>query len=774
MKKILLMIGLLTFFLSSCVSTYEVTVNFDSNGGSLVPSQVFNEEITFILPNNPMKEGFTFNGWYLDETLEMPFSVESILTLEPEGTIILFASWKINQYTITFDTDGGSPVSAITQDYDTTVSAPIEPTKEGYTFGGWSETVPTTMPATNITLTARWTINQYTITFDTDGGSTISAITQDYNSQILVPTNPIKEGHTFIGWSDMVPSMMPSEDLLISAQWMINEYTINYYVYDNDESLNNILLEDGETIVSIVLEGNHSSALTSTGRVFMWGYNYYGQLGDGTTIDRTTPTEITSQFNLSGGETIMSLSLGFGHSSALTSTGRVFIWGANSFGQLGDGTTSNRTTPTEITSQFNLNDGETVVSLSLDYGHSSALTSTGRVFMWGWNAYGQLGDDTFTRKTIPTEITTQFNLNDGETVVSLSLGGSHSSALTSLGRVFTWGENFYNQLGDGTITNRTIPTEITPRFNLSDGETIIHISLGDRHASALTSTGRVFMWGWNVFGQLGDNTTIDQSTPAEITSEFGLTAGETVISISLGEFHSSALTSTGRIFTWGRNLYGQLGDGTTTNQSSPKAITSEFDLTSGELIVSIVAGDGHTSIFTSTGRLFFWGENYYGQLGDGTTVDSITPIEMQSYMAFSTLETVQDFNETLEAYMPLREGYLFDGWYVDQNLTTKYTFTSMPAEDLILYGRWIALENEVVYMTLDELSAFDGKDGANAYIAYNGVIYDVTNNPNWPNGVHRGYINAGQDVTALFQTAGSTHNDSNITNLPIIGYLVEE
>ena len=159
MRKLLFLIGILTFFLSSCESTLEVTVNFDTNGGSEVPSQIFNEESVFNLPDTPTKEGHTFLGWFLDATFDTPFSVEGVLALEPEDTLTLYASWQVNQYTITFNTDGGSAVSAITQDYATSITAPSNPTKEGYTFSGWSASVPETMPAGNTTLTATWQVN---------------------------------------------------------------------------------------------------------------------------------------------------------------------------------------------------------------------------------------------------------------------------------------------------------------------------------------------------------------------------------------------------------------------------------------------------------------------------------------------------------------------------------------------------------------------------------------------------------------------------------------
>jgi alpha-tubulin suppressor-like RCC1 family protein len=328
------------------------------------------------------------------------------------------------------------------------------------------------------------------------------------------------------------------------------------------EPFNKIALNRGESIINSSLGGFHSSLITSEARIFMWGSNDYGQLGDGTLINRYTPKDITSEFNLNSGETIIYSSLGGLHSSLLTSEGRIFMWGRNELGQIGDGTITNRSIPKDITSQFNLNAGENITSISLGANHSSAMTSEGRIFMWGRNEYGQIGDGTITNRSIPKDITSQFNLNAGENITSISLGASHSSAITSEGRIFMWGSSDYGQIGDGTITNRSIPKDITSQFNFNSGEIITYSSLGGLHSSLITSEGRVFMWGSSDYGQLGDGTLINRYTPKDITSEFNLNFGENISSISLGFEHSSAMTSEGRIFMWGNNIDGQLGYGT--------------------------------------------------------------------------------------------------------------------------------------------------------------------------------------------------------------------
>ena len=196
-------------------NSYTLTV--DADNGTAVSKETYKFGTAIIAPAAPTKTGYTFGGW--DKTIP-----ESM----PAGDMTVKAQWKINQYTITFDTDGGSEVASITQDYGTAITKPADPTKTGYTFAGWSEEIPDTMPAENMTVKAQWKINQYTITFDTDGGSEVASITQDYGTTIAKPTDPTKTGYTFDGWDKKIPGRMPAENMTVKAQWKINQYTITF------------------------------------------------------------------------------------------------------------------------------------------------------------------------------------------------------------------------------------------------------------------------------------------------------------------------------------------------------------------------------------------------------------------------------------------------------------------------------------------------------------------------------------------------------------------
>ena len=197
------------------INQYTITVKPENGKADITITQDYGTPIT--APADPTREGYTFAGWD-----------KAIPATMPAENMTITAQWTINQYTITFDTAGGSAIASITQDYGTPITAPADPTREGYTFAGWDKAIPATMPAENMTITAQWTINQYTITFDTAGGSEIAPITQDYGTPITAPADPTKTGYTFAGWSPALPATMPAENMTVTAQWTVNQYTITY------------------------------------------------------------------------------------------------------------------------------------------------------------------------------------------------------------------------------------------------------------------------------------------------------------------------------------------------------------------------------------------------------------------------------------------------------------------------------------------------------------------------------------------------------------------
>ncbi|MCF6094513.1 fibronectin type III domain-containing protein [Microaerobacter geothermalis] len=346
--------------------------------------------------------------------------------------------------------------------------------------------------------------------------------------------------------------------------------------------------------MSSISAGNgHSLALKSDETVWAWGLNDVGQLGDGTTTNRTTPVQV------SGLTDVVAVAKGAGHSLALKSDRTVWAWGLNNLGQLGDGTTMNRISPVQV---LGVTD---IVAIAAWNGHSLALKSDGTVWAWGRNNLGQLGDGTTSNRISPVQVQ---GLTD---VVDIAAGYDHSLALKSDGTVWAWGYNGYGQLGDGTTANRTTPVQVQ---GLTD---VVAIAPGYYHSLALKSDGTVWAWGYNGYGQLGDGTTANRTTPFQVQ---GLTE---VVAIAAGYHHSLALKSDGTVWAWGLNDVGQLGDGTTTNRRTPFQVQGLTD------VVAIAAGYKHSLALKSDGTVWAWGRNNYGQLGDATTINRTTPVQVQ-------------------------------------------------------------------------------------------------------------------------------------------------
>lgn len=468
--------------------------------------------------------------------------------------------------------------------------------------------------------------------------------------------------------------------------------SIDYYEITKTVTLGQITLDENDLIASIALGGTHSIALSSQGRVFTWGNNTKGQLGDGTTERNLLPVEITHQFSLTEDDYIQFVTLGDMHSAALSSKGRLFTWGWNFNGRLGDGTTTSRFVPTEITSIFNLENGELITKVALSVSSSAAVTSNGRVFTWGENASGQLGDGTIYNKSTPVDITSQFNLTGNDKVIDISLGQVHSAALTASGSLFTWGSNTYGQLGNGTNNLHITPIDMTNFFNLNSSEVITSISLGGNHSMAITSENRIFTWGNNVRGQIGNGTFTNVNLPTNITQQFAFEANEGVQLSSSGRNFGMIITTLGRVFSWGENTNGQLGDGLDINLSTPKDVTTQFNLVSLEENLLLSTGESHSTILTTYGKIIIWGDNENGKFGDNTTTDSYSPLEITLINTTQTLlknETVS-LSSSFILYSPELEGYAFDGWYTDSSLITKFNASGIvPISDLTLYGEWI-------------------------------------------------------------------------------------
>lgn len=341
---------------------------------------------------------------------------------------------------------------------------------------------------------------------------------------------------------------------------------------------------------SISGSGAHVLSLQS-GRICGAGENEYGQLGDGTAIDRPRPVFAAGVRNAK------SISTNDGHSLAATEDGSVWAWGLNRYGQLGDGTTISKFTPVQVPGLSG------IVSVATGQWHSLALSSDGSVWGWGYNGNGQVGDGSRVNQSVPVRVLGI----DG--AVAIAAGAEFSVALRSDGTVWSWGLNNRGQLGDGSSISKASAVQV------SNVRGVSAIAAGTEHAVALLRTdGSVWAWGSGAWGQLGGANSNDQLLPVRSGNLVGLVA------IAAGNQFTIAARQDGTVWSWGRNSAGQLGDRTTTARSSPVQNTSVRD------VRSVAAGEDFSVAVRADGSRVAWGGNAHGQLGTGSTSGSLTPV----------------------------------------------------------------------------------------------------------------------------------------------------
>ncbi|MCL2026082.1 MAG: hypothetical protein FWG92_04675, partial [Leptospirales bacterium] len=296
------------------------------------------------------------------------------------------------------------------------------------------------------------------------------------------------------------------------------------------------------------------------------------------------------------------ISAGTWHTAAIKNDGTLWTWGHNEWGQLGDGTTIQCSVPVQENTKAN--DWKTVYA---GVSHTAAIKNDGTLWTWGGNYFGQLGDETTTHRNIPVQENTKAN-NWKE----VCAGYQYTAAIKDDGTLWTWGYNNFGQLGDGTTKRRNIPVQENTKANNWKA-----VSARYQYTAAIKDNGTLWAWGNNEYGQLGNGTTkrqnihIQENTKANDWKE-----------VCAGAYHTTAIKNDGTLWAWGHNSSGQLGDGTTTQRNIPvqeNTKTNDWK--------KVCAGAYHTAAIKNDGTLWVWGHNLNNQLGDGTTTHQNIPVQ---------------------------------------------------------------------------------------------------------------------------------------------------
>ncbi|MFH1434401.1 MAG: hypothetical protein ABIJ56_01670 [Pseudomonadota bacterium] len=357
-------------------------------------------------------------------------------------------------------------------------------------------------------------------------------------------------------------------------------------------------------IIAVASGYYHTCALNSTGGVKCWGRNDEGQLGDGTNRDRLAPVDVIGLDS-----PVTGISAGGYHTCAILETRDLRCWGRNEFGQLGNGSTSNSSEPVEVSFVTEY----TPTLISCGRHHTCVLLGdSGQIYCWGRNDEGQLGNGTIEDSTTPIMVE-----GLARNAVSLTSGRYHTCAILFGGEPMCWGMNGYGELGDGTTDDKLNPVPVA-----DIPASVLSVAAGGYHScAALAETGEqgnVMCWGRNNQGQLGDGTILNSTTALYVQD---LT--DTALNVTVGGYHTCVMIDSTDIRCWGQNDEGQIGDGTTSSKTLPVAVTG---LPGGLLAVS--PGFYHTCGLLESGGVMCWGGNGDGELGDGTTENRSTPVDV--------------------------------------------------------------------------------------------------------------------------------------------------
>jgi len=335
----------------------------------------------------------------------------------------------------------------------------------------------------------------------------------------------------------------------------------------------------------------------SEGGLWTWGYNFYGGLGDNTVTNKSSPVQ-----TITGGTNWKQVAGGTLHTAAIKTDGTLWTWGDNEYGELGDNTVTNKSSPVQT-----ITGGTNWKQVAGGSFHTAAIKTDGTLWTWGYNGNGGLGDSTVTNKSSPVQ-----TIAGGTNWKQVAGGYFHTAAIKTDGTLWTCGYNSYGQLGDSTITNKSSPVQ-----TITGGTNWKQVACGYFHTAAIKTDGTLWTCGYNGYGQLGDSTITNKSSPVQT-----ITGGTNWKQVACGYFHTAVIKTDGTLWLWGYNLDGQLGDSTITNKSSPVQT-----IAGGTNWKQVAGGSDHTAAIKTDGTLWTCGYNGNGGLGDSTVTNKSSPVQ---------------------------------------------------------------------------------------------------------------------------------------------------
>ncbi len=381
---------------------------------------------------------------------------------------------------------------------------------------------------------------------------------------------------------------------------------------------------------TLVALGGYHTCVRDQGVARCWGHNSAGQLGtnanNGTDTPNPAPVLVDSGV-LTG---VLQPALGNGHSCALRDDGRILCWGYNQYGQLG---TSANGGPNPVPALVDNATLGVAKQLALGAFHSCALRDDGRVLCWGHNYSGQLGSSANNSTDTPNPVPALVDNAALGVVKQLAVGGVHSCALRDDGRVLCWGSNIYGQLGNSSTSGSFNANPVPALVDNAALGIVKQLAVSGTHSCALRDDGRVLCWGYNREGQLGNSTTSGNFNANPVPALVDNAALGIVKQLALGSSHSCALRDDGRVFCWGTNHEGQLGNSTTSGSSTPNPVPALVDNATLGIVKQLALGNFHSCALRDDGRVLCWGYNQYGQLGTSATSGTISPNPVPTLVA---------------------------------------------------------------------------------------------------------------------------------------------